>query len=192
MKQTNIRFVSANRYKIAEAIEILGMHNINVVAVSEKIEELQTQDTERLVKDKVLQAFQRIGRPLFVEHTGLYLEYLNGFPGGLTQIFWDSLKANKFAKLFGNTPNPKTLARTVIAYTSGKNIYTFEGEISGRIAKKPKGNRDFQWDCVFIPAGYRKTFSELGDIKNEISMRRKALDKLADFIRKHKRKNGIS
>lgn len=192
MKEINVRFISANKYKIAEAEKILAKHNIKVVPVSEKIEEIQTQNTNRLVRDKLLQAFQRIGRPLFVEHTGLYLEYLNGFPGGLTQIFWDSLKADKFAKLFGNTPNPKTVAKTVVAYTNGKSVQTFEGEISGRIAKRPKGNREFQWDCVFVPSGYRKTFSELGDLKNEISMRRKALDKLADFIRKHRCADAVS
>jgi len=186
MKQIDVRFISSNKYKIDEAEKILVLHNIKVIAISEKIEELQTKDTYRLVKDKVLKAFQIIGRPLFVEHTGLYLEYLNGFPGGLTQIFWDSLKADKFAKLFGSTPNPKTLAKTVVAYTDGRNIYTFEGEILGRISKKPKGNRSFQWDCVFIPKGHKKTFSELGDFKNEISMRRKALDELASFIRKHR------
>jgi len=186
MRKIDIRFMSSNPYKISEAEEILKKRGINVIAVSERIEEIQTTDTQRLVRDKVLKAFQRIGRPLFVEHTGLYLEYLNQFPGGLTQIFWDSLKADKFAKLFGSTPNPKTIAKTVVAYTDGKSIHTFEGDISGRIAKKPKGDRSFQWDCVFIPNGYRKTFSELGNFKNDISMRRKALDKLAEFVRKQR------
>jgi XTP/dITP diphosphohydrolase len=178
-----IRFVSSNQHKISEAKLILGVQDIDVIASPLKIEELQTTDTHRLVHDKVLKAFELIGRRLFVEHTGLYLEYLNGFPGGLTQIFWDSLKADKFADLFGKlSPNPVVIAKTAIAYCDGKKIYDFEGEIAGRIVPKPRGKRDFQWDCVFQPKSRKETFAEMGDRKNDISMRRIALDKLAAHL----------
>src|ERR1700685_3708062 len=99
--KSEIRFVSSNRHKVAEAQEILGKQKIDVIAFSVKIEELQTTDTLKLVHDKVLRAFDEIRRPLFVEHTGLYLEHLHGLPGGLTQIFWDTLEADLFADLFG-------------------------------------------------------------------------------------------
>jgi XTP/dITP diphosphohydrolase len=183
-----IRFVSSNSHKIAEAKEILGAHKISVIASTLKIEELQTKDTARLVHDKVLKAFGQVGRPLFVEHTGLYLEHLNGLPGGLTQIFWDSLGADRFAELFGKlAPNHNVIARTAIAYCDSKKIYDFEGEIAGQIVPEPRGKRDFQWDCVFQPNGEALTFAELGDKKNEISMRRLALDRLASHLARNLR-----
>jgi len=153
------------------------------VPVERTIEELQTEDPRLLVRDKALKAFEYLGEPLFVEHTGLYLDYLNGLPGGLTQIFWDSLEADRFAQLFGNT-DQKALAKTVIGYIDGKKCHFFEGEISGRISSEPRGQRGFQWDCVFVPEGFDKTFAELGDKKNEISMCRLALDKFASFLKK--------
>jgi XTP/dITP diphosphohydrolase len=55
-------------------------------------------------------------------------------------------------------------------------MFFFNGEVIGKIASEPKGNRDFQWDCVFIPDGEEKTFSELGEKKNDISMRKIAFD----------------
>jgi XTP/dITP diphosphohydrolase len=178
-----VRFVSSNRHKIAEAKQILGAHEIDVIASALKIEELQTKDTFRLVHDKVLKAFRQIGRPLFVEHTGLYLEHLNGLPGGLTQIFWDSLEADKFAELFGKlAPNHNVTARTAIAYCDGQRIYDFEGEIPGQIVPEARGDRAFQWDCVFQPSGYTLTFAEMGHKKNDISMRRIALDRLASHL----------
>ncbi len=180
-----IRFVSSNPHKIAEAEQILGAQNIKVVASEIKIEEIQTNDTASLVHDKVLKAFSKIGRPLFVEHTGLYLEHLNGLPGGLTQIFWDSLQADKFAELFGKlAPNHNVIARTTIAYCDGQKIYDFHGEIEGEIVPDPRGKRDFQWDCVFQPKGEKLTFAEMGDKKNEISMRRIALDNFAAHLAK--------
>lgn len=174
-----IRFVSSNPHKIAEARKILG-DGICVRESNVKIEELQTTDTRRLVHDKLLKAYSQIGRPLFVEHTGLYLEHLGGLPGGLTQIFWDALKADRFSELFGKVaPNNKAIARTSVAYCDGRKIYDFDGEIEGEITPVPRGSRDFQWDCVFQPAGYSETFAEMGDKKNSLSMRRRALDKLA-------------
>jgi XTP/dITP diphosphohydrolase len=178
-----IRFVSRNAYKLAEAKAILDPLGVAIVPVEKTIEELQTEDPRLLVRDKALKAFEYLGEPLFVEHTGLYLDYLNGLPGGLTQIFWDRLKADRFAKLFGNVEH-KVSAKTVIGYIDGKKCHFFEGEISGRISSEPRGSRDFQWDCVFVPEGFDKTFAELGDKKNEISMRKQALDEFADFLKR--------
>lgn len=181
--QFEVRFVSSNKYKISEAATILGSAGVAVTSSAIKIEELQTTETERLVKDKVLRAYERLGRPLFVEHTGLYLEHLNGFPGGLTQIFWDTLRADLFSELFGKlAPVRKAVARTMIGYCDGKKIHIFTGEIAGEIVPTPRGPRDFQWDCVFQPEKYSLTFAELGEKKNEISMRRKALDSFAAHL----------
>ena len=112
----NIRFVSSNMYKIAEASAILGAVGVTVIPNPTKIEELQTEDVQRLVKDKLIKAFRKIGRPLFVEHTGLHLDGLNGLPAGLTQIFWGSLKADNFANLVAKLPTSRVKARTVLGY----------------------------------------------------------------------------
>ena len=183
MSAPRLRFVSRNTSKLAEAKAILDPLGIVVVPVEKVIEELQIEDQRLLVQDKALKAFRYLGEPLFVEHTGLYLDYLNGLPGGLTQIFWDRLEADRFARLFGNADH-KVLAKTVIGYIDGKKCHFFEGEISGTISSEPRGPRNFQWDCVFVPEGFDKTFAELGDKKNEISMRRKALETFAGFLKK--------
>jgi XTP/dITP diphosphohydrolase len=182
-----IRFVSQNKFKLREAETILATAAVRVVPLSIKIDELQTQDTTLLVKDKTMKAFREVGRPLFVEHTGLYLAHLNGLPGGLTQVFWDTLQAERFAELFGKTQDPSVVAKTVIGYTDAKQFYMFEGKVAGRIAEVPRGSRDFQWDCVFIPNGFTQTFAEMGEKKNEISMRRIAMDKFSHFLRERGR-----
>ncbi|MGK3995887.1 non-canonical purine NTP pyrophosphatase [Sorangium sp. So ce1024] len=178
-----IRFVSGNPHKIAESTAILASANVTVVPFNRKIEELQTRDAERLVRDKLLKAFKMLGRPLFVEHTGLDLIHLNGLPGGLTQIFWDALEADKFGELFGPTiGSNEVIARTTIAYCDGKKIHIFRGEITGHIVAPPRGDRSFQWDCVFEPEGHAQTFAEMGTKKNDISMRKRALDEFAAFL----------
>lgn len=178
-----IRFLSKNGYKIAEAKTILAPLGVEVIPIAVPINELQTSDVGVIVRDKVLRAFGQIGHRLFVEQTCLYLDALNGFPGGLTQPFWDALKADRFTELFGRGDRPSVTAKTWIGYCDGRQVHHFQGDIKGTIAPKPRGNRDFQWDCVFVPEGHEETFAEMGERKNEISMRRIALNRFADYLR---------
>lgn len=181
-----LRFLSRNEHKIKEVRAILATAGVEVLASNVAIEELQTIDTAKLVRDKCLRAFSQIGHAVFVEHTGLYLKSMNDFPGGLTQIFWDCLQPERFSYHFGRRDNTHVVARTVIGYCDGKRIHQFKGETEGRVAPEPRGSQAFQWDCVFIPEGYEETFAELGEEKNSISMRRHALDKFAAYLRNDK------
>lgn len=179
----SIRFISSNKHKIKEFQDILSLVNITVLPSNFKVHELQIMDVEALVEHKCLEAYKYIGRPVFVEHTGLKIAALNGFPDGLTEVFWETLKEDRFSELLGHTEDTSVQAVTRIAYCNGNKIYQFEGKIDGKIAKSPRGDRSFQWDCVFIPDGYQETFAEMGDKKNEISMRRKAIDQFAIFLK---------
>lgn len=182
----HIRFLSGNEHKLTEASSILSPIGIHVIPLSIKIEELQSSDSASIVRDKASKAFQKIGHPLFVEQTGLFIDSLNGFPGGLTQVFWDTLEADKVSLLFGQGDDTGVTARTRIGYCDGRRIYQFQGEIRGRIASKPRGNPAFQWDCIFIPDGHSETFAEMGDKKNDISMRRIALEQFAQHLRSNR------
>lgn len=179
----DLRFLSGNQFKIDEVQAIMSKINIEVIPVDYKINEIQTIDVHGLVHDKCIKAFQKVSRPIFVEHTSLHISPLNGFPGGLTQVFWDTLKADKVAEIFGNMADPSVKATTRIAYCDGKKVHQFEGEVHGKISSEPRGSRDFQWDCIFIPDGEKLTFAEMGDKKNDISMRRRALEKFAQFLK---------
>ena len=74
-------------------------------------------------------------------------------------------------------------AKTVIGFIDGQQFFLFEGSIRGTVPPKPRGDRLFQWDCVFVPDGYSLTFAEMGDQKHEISMRRRALDQFSEFLK---------
>jgi XTP/dITP diphosphohydrolase len=178
-----VRFMSGNEHKITEVRRILGPAGVDVLPVSKKIEELQTEDVERLVRDKVIKAFAAIGRPLFVEHTGLYLKGLNDLPAGLTQIFWDRLEADRFVNLVAGLGDDRVTARTVLGYCDGRQIHLFEGAIEGTVPRAPAGPPHFQWDCVFVPNGHTETFAQMGAAKDAISMRRLALDKFAAHLK---------
>ena len=56
--------------------------------------------------------------------------------------------------------------------------------VRGKKKKKKSGIEGFGYDPVFIPDGYDRTFAELsGEIKNQISHRARAVQKLVDFLK---------
>ena len=61
--------------------------------------------------------------------------------------------------------------------------YLFEGIKKGKIIHERKGSNGFGYDSVFIPEGSKKTFAEMELAeKNLYSHRRKATDKLIEFL----------
>lgn len=55
----------------------------------------------------------------------------------------------------------------------------FEGACPGRIQFAPTGQGGFGYDPLFVPEGFAQSFAELGeDVKNRLSHRAKALEKL--------------
>lgn len=184
MQNIRLRFLSSNKRKIVEVRHILQDAQVDVIPISCHIDEIQTHDVQGLVRDKCLKAYRLVGRPIFVEQTGLYLHALHGFPAGLTRIFWDCLGAERVCALFGQLADPRAEARTCIGYCDGRSIRHFEGKVEGRIARSPRGERHTAWDCIFIPDGQDQTFAEMDqDRKNRISMRAQALAALAGFLK---------
>lgn len=54
-----------------------------------------------------------------------------------------------------------------------------EGKCEGRIDRRPRGQRGFGYDPLFVPEGYDQSFAELGDsVKNRLSHRYQALEAL--------------
>jgi XTP/dITP diphosphohydrolase len=179
-----LRFISSSPAKIAEVSEILAPFGVAISPVDFLIEEIQTEDLQALVRRKALKAFDEVRRPLLVEHTAIYLNYLNDLPGGLAAVFWKRLQAERFCELFGNTADPGMAVKTMFGYVDGRKISYHEGKVVGRVAPSPAGDRGFGWDCVFIPDGRDVTYAQLpSEEKNRISMRRLALDDLVSTLR---------
>ena len=79
--------------------------------------------------------------------------------------------------------NRKAQFRTAISLILDGKEYLFEGVIKGEIIKEKRGDSGFGYDPVFMPEGYDRTFAELGnDIKNQISHRALAVQKLCEFL----------
>jgi len=74
----------------------------------------------------------------------------------------------------------------IIPETNKQKYFLTEGVCSGKITLIQQGNAGFGYDPIFIPDGYDRTFAQLGkDVKNVISHRAIALDKMIHIIIEH-------
>ena len=76
-----------------------------------------------------------------------------------------------------NDRNAKFVSVISLAKPNGE-VYSFRGEIAGKIIDEPKGNTGFGYDPHFFVEEFQKTLAELPELKNKISHRAKALEKL--------------
>jgi len=108
----------------------------------------------------------------------------------------DRANNDKLLRLLAKVPEEKRVARfrcalaLVAVPTSPASVDElatkarfFSGACEGRIAFAPSGSGGFGYDPLFIPAGHERSFAELGeDLKNRMSHRAKALEKLRQYL----------
>tara|TARA_B110000037_G_scaffold57795_1_gene70515 strand:+ start:4505 stop:5086 length:582 start_codon:yes stop_codon:yes gene_type:complete len=188
-------FASSNKNKFIEVEKIIPK-NIklgNLIELNFFDEIPEDQDTiEGNASFKAKFIHSKFNINVFADDTGLEVEALNGKPGVHSARFagreCDSEKnITKLLKELKNIKNRKARFKTIIALVLNEKFYQFEGIINGEILLCKKGNNGFGYDSVFKPDGYKKSFAELSiDIKNKISHRALAVNKLIEFIRKVK------
>ncbi len=189
----NLIFATNNQNKVQEVRAVLGSI-FNIITLKEAgidIDIPEPHDTlEANATEKSKTIFKITEQNCFSEDTGLEVDALNGEPGvksaryaGEDRSFDDNIE-----KLLINLKpfeNRAARFRTVVSLILGEKEYFFEGICSGRIISERRGNNGFGYDPIFIPDGSDKTFAEM-DLaeKNKFSHRKKAMEKLINFLNK--------
>jgi XTP/dITP diphosphohydrolase len=169
-------FATGNQNKLREVNSILGK---NLEHIELDLVEPQAVDVAEVVKDKARDAFEQTGKLVLVEDTSLEFACWNGLPGALVKWFMDSIGNEGILKMMANEDNRVATAKTAVAFFDGTTAQVFTGEVTGTIPTEIKGTSGFGWDPIFVPDGHTKSFAEMTpEEKNEVSMRRMALNKL--------------
>ena len=184
-------FATNNLHKLEEVSAILG-NQIELLSLNDincHIDIPETADTlegNALLKSRFI--YENYGMNCFADDTGLEVEALEGAPGVYSARYagdGHNSEANMI-KLLDNLKekkNRKAQFRTAISLIIDEKEYLFEGIIKGEIGTIKKGDSGFGYDPIFVPEGYNETFAELGsDIKNKISHRALAINKLYEFL----------
>lgn len=207
-----IVFATNNQHKLDEIRSILGdkfeIVSLADIGCHEDIPETgATLEENALMKAQYVYDHYHVS--CFADDTGLEVEALNGAPGvysaryasmssdaSATASHDSEANMARLLRELENNNNRKARFRTVIALiekkdvcpcgcTSIKLVHKFEGIVNGEIIREKRGGEGFGYDPIFQPEGYTETFAELGlDIKNKISHRARATQKLAEYLNK--------
>ena len=182
-----------NAHKLEEIAAILGdeMELLSLKDIHCDADIPEMADTlEGNARQKAMYIYENYGMDCFADDTGLEVEALNGAPGVYSARYagdgHDS-EANmqKLLHELEDKENRKAQFRTAICLILEGKEYLFEGIVKGEIIKEKRGGAGFGYDPIFVPEGHELTFAELGnDIKNTISHRARAVEKLCLFLKK--------
>ena len=185
-------FATNNPHKLEEIRAILGskleiLSLADIGCDADIPETAETLEGNALIKAHYV--YDNYKLDCFADDTGLEVDALHGLPVVHTARYAypdrHDPEANMIKLLEALRENNDRNARfrTVIALIEKGKEHLFEGVVEGVIAREKSGTQGFGYDPVFIPEGNSKTFAELGeDIKNTISHRARAVQKLAEYL----------
>ena len=190
IEQENLKIFLAtgNKHKIEEISDIFSdIENVEILSIKDGVEipEVIEDGTtfEENSKKKAVEIAKFLNMITIADDSGLCVDALNGEPGVYSARYsgtGDDLKNNE--KLIENLKGienrkAKFVSVITLAKPNGET-FSFEGEILGEIIDNPRGNTGFGYDPHFYVEEYQKTLAQLPELKNKISHRAKALEKL--------------
>lgn len=191
---STITFVTGNANKLKEVTAILSQGTVSddglskvgkftIVNKSLDLDELQgTIDEVTIHKTK--SAAELINGPVLVEDTCLGFNAMNNLPGPYIKWFVKAVGLTGLVDMLYKFEDKSANAICTFGYCAGpgQEVKLFQGITEGNIVPS-RGPTNFGWDSVFEPKGYKETYAEMDKtIKNLISHRFRALDKLREFL----------
>jgi XTP/dITP diphosphohydrolase len=174
---------STNENKFNEIFLHLETFDIEIELERLETVEIQSNRLDDIALQKSKEAYEKIGRPLIVEDTGLFIDSLKGFPGPYSSYVLQTIGNQGILDLLLNRTNRFARFRSIIAYKDSHNNMTFSGDTKGTISDHiTEGG--WGYDPIFIPESSSSTYAQLG-ITNKmgVSHRTHALNKFAEWYR---------
>jgi len=190
---------SGNAHKVAEMNTLARTGGLDVEIVSAKAVGGMppvSEDTGTFVgnarkKALALKSMLPADAWVLADDSGLCVDALGGAPGVESAYYAGPVgdgaaNLRKLVEVMRKVPEEKRGAHFIcvllLAGPDGAEA-VFEGRCEGTLCGEPQGGAGFGYDPLFVPAGYARTFAELGDdVKNTLSHRGRAWAKLAEWL----------
>jgi XTP/dITP diphosphohydrolase len=198
-----IVLASRNRGKIEEIQTLLAESGVTLQSLDDYPNIPDIREDGNSFLDNALTKAKTIakltGETALADDSGLEVTALGGAPGIYSARYaGDSADDNKnILKLLSNLEGVPLEERVaafrciLVLYRSDGHYYAFDGKWEGRIAEAPAGQGGFGYDPVFYLPEQGVTAAELpAEIKNRISHRAKAVEKLKIWLQKGTHENG--
>ena len=185
---------TSNPHKLQEVRQILTPHGIVVYGLKdlnfnpEDVEENgQTYFDNALIKGLAVKKLTNL--PIISDDSGLEIETMDNQPGLHSARFAQKFNGHQNAiaeilKQLENKDRKATFVCSITLLNVEDKPLRFEAHIPGKIALEPRGETGFGYDPIFIEDSSQLTYAEMSqDLKNKLSHRGKALNKLLTYLR---------
>jgi len=195
-KSLELVIASTNMHKVREFKTMLkAFSKLDVLSLCDFPEYVPPEETGSTLEEnailKACAAAKQLNRWVLADDSGLIVPTLGGAPGVYSARYAgdQATDLDNRRKLLSNMAHFMDEDRNAfyeccIALASPQGLKKVaKGTCEGALALQDKGGSGFGYDPIFIKHGYHKSFAELGEaIKNRVSHRRKALDKILNAI----------
>jgi len=168
------------------AKRIIGLGDLE--SPPEVVEDGETFTENALKKARTIAKYS--GKPALADDSGLAVDALGGKPGVYSARYSgeDATDEKNIDKLLGELGDAEHRSARFVCFLAlvtpdGKETVV-SGKCEGVILTEPRGSGGFGYDPVFYLPEYGKTMAEIPpDIKNQISHRARAAEKLVRILK---------
>lgn len=168
MSDIKVAMCTGNDGKFRTAQEHLAPWGIELEQVQLELDEIQTTSVAEIAEHKARQAFAILGRPLFVEDSGFYIEEFGGWPGPMVKQALEAFGPDGFTHLADLTKRRTCRFASAAVYVDSRGeLHTFadDSRQPGSIAPAPdRGDGPRSWSdlwSIFVPDGSTSTLAAL-------------------------------
>ena len=181
-----IALASNNMGKIEEFQKILKDYKI--ISLKDAGLDIDIQENQNTFEGNAIKKAETLAKALngklfMGDDSGIEIEYLDGFPGVFTKRWKSGSDRERNLEIIKKLQGvPKELRKirfvSAIAISNGQKTICETGELNGYVSENVRGENGFGFDEIFeLENG--KTLAEISqDEKNNISARKKALNKI--------------
>lgn len=191
-----ILLATANLHKTREFREMFkSQPQLDIISLHQFPNYIAPEETGITFKENAILKAEHAARTLnkwaLADDSGLVVPAIGGDPGVFSRRYAgpDATDSENREKLLETMKHLRGYDRTayfecVLALANPDGLVKYvEGICEGHIVHEARGRNGFGYDPLFVKNDYEKTFSELDEsVKNRISHRHKALERLLTFL----------
>lgn len=181
-------FCTGNNEKFLNASYVGKKHGVTILQEKLEIDEIQSEDAELILMDKLQKAYALMQKPVVVSDDSWEIPALNGFPGPYMKSINHWLAPEDYLRLTFPLEDRSIYLIQRLGYTDGTTTKTFAARVAGTISKEIKG--DFggaNHKLVCLEGDDGKTIAEIYDAGLNHSARGAAAiwDEFLDWFTEH-------
>lgn len=181
-----LAIVTGNTKKFAEVSRALHDLGIESERIDADIVEMKDLDANRVVRDKVIKAFDLVKRPVLVDDSGIYFEKYNNFPGTYSKFLFQAIGYDGIFRLVQDGDKATFVCFVAYMDASLSEPMVMRGDYPGTITSDfdRDPNNEMPYAPMYIPHNSVVRMADMTPEERGLDHRHQALKQFAQWYTK--------